>query len=351
MIPYSISTSVLTVGPAFDTKGGMAQVLKSYSKNVYKKFNFIPSTSSSHKFFYGFRALILYLYYLIFRREIRVVHIHSASHKSFWRKRIFLYIGKLFNKKIILHIHGAEFKLFAGRHRQSVCKALQSADAVVALSNSWKTFLEQECGCHNVTVVDNIVDKPVETSTECVGNKPCQLLFLGYLSKRKGIYDLLEAIGENRVAYFGKIRLVIGGNGETEQVTDFIKRNNIDDIVDFKGYIEGDDKKRLLATSDIYILPSYNEGQPISILEAMSYGLPVISTKAGGIPEIIEDGVNGLLIDAGNKEQIRDAINKLINDKELRQSMGRCNATQVTAHFPDEVSCILEKLYKTLISK
>ena len=130
------------------------------------------------------------------------------------------------------------------------------------------------------------------------------LLFLGLLGKNKGIYDLLECIRDHKVEFQGKLKLYIGGNGEIEHVKQLIKEYGIADIVIFEGWVSGDKKIELLNKSDAYILPSYKEGLPISILEAMSYGMPIISTPVGGIPEIVSNGENGYLVEPGNKEDI-----------------------------------------------
>ena len=182
-------------------------------------------------------------------------------------------------------------------------------------------------------------------------DKDCRftLLFLGRLGKRKGIYDLLDVLKNNKEKYEGKILLLIGGDGETEKVVNYIKQNNLDNIVKFKGWISGRQKILLLNQADTYILPSYNEGLPISVLEAMSYSLPIISTNVGGIPEILKHGVNGYLIHPGNKNEIEESINNLISDKGLREKMGRASRYMVKEHLPEYVEKQLSNLYNKLL--
>ena len=107
-------------------------------------------------------------------------------------------------------------------------------------------------------------------------------------------------------------------------------------------------KQILLNIADAYILPSYNAGLPISVLEAMSYSLPIISTRVGGIPEIVKDGINGLLINPGDKKAIYDSIVSLMNNKELRENMGKQSKDIVKEHLPIYVESQLKQLYNSL---
>ena len=121
-------------------------------------------------------------------------------------------------------------------------------------------------------------------------------------------------------------------------------------MISYEGWISGEHKIRLLNQANAYILPSYNEGLPISILEAMSYQLPIISTKVGGIPEIVKDGVNGYLIEPGNKQQLKSAIDKLIFDKSIRVSMGLTSAQMVSGYLPEYVMNQLSEMYHYILA-
>ena len=99
---------------------------------------------------------------------------------------------------------------------------------------------------------------------------------------------------------------------------------------------------------DAYILPSYNEGLPISILEAMSYSLPIISTAVGGIPEILKNGENGFIMEPGDKEAIYRAIHTLMGDERLRAQMGEKSFEKVRTHLPGYVEKQLRELYDSL---
>lgn len=198
-------------------------------------------------------------------------------------------------------MHGGAFKEFALKHRTIVNNTLRKCDTVIVLSDSWKEFFINELGCKNVIVIKNPIEHPIYKSVP--KKTACVLLFLGLLCKEKGIYDLLEVISENKKAYGGNLIFRFAGNGNVVDVLNTIKRLKIDDIVFYEGWVSGKEKIKLLNEADVYILPSYYEGLPISILESMSYHLPIISTNVGGIPEIVKDGVNGFIIEPGNKKK------------------------------------------------
>lgn len=166
-------------------------------------------------------------------------------------------------------------------------------------------------------------------------------LFFGLITEAKGIFDLIQVIAANKNKYRGKIKLLIGGNGKVEKLLSLIKENEIEDIVVFLGWVNGEKKVNALNRADVYILPSYIEGSPVSILEAMSYGLPIISTKVGGIPELVKNKENGLLIDAGNLEQIEMALDWFVTSPELLGKYGAISEQLVQKHLP---AAVLKKL-------
>ena len=341
--------NILTIGIQYKPiKGGVAAVISEYSK-IIQPFNFIATVNASNKFLKFLvllKAIVLFLYYMLFKRNIKIIHIHGASYASFWRKSVFIIIGKLFRKKIIYHIHGAEFALFSQKHSRSVQFILSKCDCIIALSESWKKFFEDNFNCNNVVIIKNIIEEPI---IHPISHEKFTLLFLGRIGERKGFYDLLEVIQKNRDLYKNKLLLLFGGDGEVDNVQKLIRQNNISDIIQYQGWVSGEKKKQLLNMADAYILPSYNEGLPISVLEAMSYSLPIISTNVGGIPEIVKNGINGFIVLPGYIYGIEFAINKLLNDVKLCKQMGKKSSKMVEEHLPKYVSKQLYNLYTSII--
>ena len=351
MINKEISKRILTIGCQWKKpKGGIAVVLNCYSR-IFPEFNIIVNSNGKNVF--ANLAQLLYslvatTFELIFCRKIRIVHIHTASYNSFKRSALFILLTKFFKRKVVIHIHGGGFKEYYERNSSFVHKNLLKCDTIIALTEYWKEYFNG-LGVENVVIVPNVVDSPVVQNKKYNDGK-IHILYLGLITKAKGIYDLLDVINEHKAEFDGKIILHIGGNGETTTLQSIIKENGLSQIVKFEGWVSGVNKVELLNNADVFILPSYTEGLPISILEAMSYRLPVISTPVGGIPEVIKDGVNGLLFTPGDKYALYNAIIKLSTDKGLREDMGEKSYKKVQPHFSENVSKELETIYNGLLN-
>lgn len=351
MIQNNISEQVLSIGCQWKKpKGGIAVVLNSYSR-IFPVFNIIVNSNGINAI-----ANILQLLYslfvitfkLLFYRSIKIVHIHTASYNSFKRSTLFITLTKLFKRKVVIHIHGGGFKEYYEKNKAFVHRNLSKCDIIIALTEYWRIYFKG-LGFDNVVIVPNIVDAPVVLKNMNDDGKT-HILYLGMITKAKGIYDLLDVVNKYKTALENKIILHIGGNGETSTLQSIIKENGLSQIVKFEGWVSGEKKVELLNNADVFILPSYTEGLPISILEAMSYRLPVISTPVGGIPEVIKDGENGFLFTPGDKDALYNAINNLVADKNQREDMGEKSYKRVQQHFPDKVAEILENIYTELMN-
>ena len=341
--------NVLTIGTDYRVvHGGVAAVENVYS-TFYKPFNHVTTvteTGQIKKLFVLCYALPVFLGWMMFRPEIKIVHVHGASKASFWRKSIFIYIAKSFGKKVVYHMHGGGFEEFTKRHPFCVGKLVKKCDVIIALSEYWKNYFTNKLHCNNVVIVKNVIASPVVDKKD---RRDFSLLFLGLLGKNKGIYDLLACLNEHKDEFNGRIKLYVGGNGEVQKVVDMIDKYGLNNVVSFEGWVSGKDKIKLFNIADAYILPSYHEGLPISILEAMSYSLPIISTNVGGIPEILKDGENGFLITPGDKDAMYHAIHSLMNSREICGRMGEESKKKVQEHLPRYVENQLSELYENLL--
>lgn len=344
------SENILTVGPEYkNPKGGIAQVLYSYKNFVYKDFKHVKSGGGNHivsKLYYFGWGLLLFIIKLLFDGSIKVVHIHTASNSDFKRNSFYVIIAKLFKKKVVLHIHGGGFKDYYRNNEKFVKSLLYEVDAIVALSEYWRRFFADDLQCENVFVVHNIIPAPnYQPKKE---KNIFNLLYLGHIYEKKGIFDLVNVIKEHRDEYRDKLVLHIGGGlYEVDRLIGILEKDNLDDVIKFEGWVSGEVKQKLLNTSDAYILPSYAEGVPISILEAMSYHLPIISTRVGGIPSIVGDE-NGILVDPGNKQQMKNAIDYLIHSESQRAKMGEASYQISLDYQPQNVIKELTLLYSKI---
>ena len=351
MIESEISNKVILLGPPYkNPQGGIASVLFSYSK-LFEKFNFIATTNmgnTTSNLLCFIKAILLFIYYLVFH-NIKIVHIQGASKISFWRAAVLICIAKLLHKKTIYHIHGGGFKSFSLQHKKAISYVFSKCDVIVALSMNWKRFFEHEFNLDNVKIIPNIIETPQENHTNR-NETIIQFLFLGKICNEKGIFDLIEAIDENKNFLIGKMKLIIGGNGETNRLERIIKDKKLDEIIQFVGWVNGKKKIETLNKSHVYILPSHIEVLPISILEAMSYHLPVISTRVGAIPDIVINNENGFLVNPRDKVALKNAISEMISfTPEKREKMGQQSFNLVQPYLSFHVEKILEDLYLSLL--
>lgn len=351
---------ILVVGSSLMDKGGIVSVMKNIENSCLKEsYEFIHietyiTTTTFKKINLFFQAILNFIFKCLKGEGFKVIHIHMSYRGSFYRKAIIILIAHLFNKKIILHIHGSCFKEFyssLNSLNKNFCKIiLNSVDSVIVLSNSWKDYFSLITeDITKIRVIRNCVSLPKYSPSKKM-NKEITFLFLGRMQERKGVYNflkaLIEIIDKNKDI---NIKVHLAGDGEVEVVKKIIVENSLEHIVNVHGWIDGTEKQKLLETSDILILPSYNEGLPVALLEGMSYGIPVISTNVGGIPELIKNQYNGLLIPPGNVQEIKKSIEFYLANPNLISEHGKNARETIMKHYEINREMIkLDKIYKEL---
>jgi glycosyltransferase involved in cell wall biosynthesis len=348
VISKDLSKKVLSIGCDFDPpKGGIAQVLYTYKKEVYSKFRFIPNSCDGNivkKLFITIIAYLRTLLILHFNSNIKIVHIHTASYISFKRSAIFVKLSKQLGRHVVIHVHGGGFRDYYKTNPTWIKTILDKCDRIVALTPGWQLFF-QEIGCQNVFVVNNIIPNPTFLSVK--RDSMIHLLFMGWIVKEKGIFDLVEIIAEHKKECEGKMILHVGGDHEVEKLKGMILNYHLENIIIYEGWVSGENKIRLLNLMDAFILPSYTEGLPISILESLSYGKPVITTPVGGIPELVNEG-NGFLFTPGNKQEMWEIIKTVINNLGHMNMKKDPAMISVNKNLPDSVVEQLNKVYEGL---
>lgn len=340
---------VLFIGPDLKGRGGISSVLSLYS-DMIEPFNYL-SSNSRRGTLVGLLALIKLLICLPFYRLIKglkIVHIQGASGKSFVRKSLIIKFSKLLGFKVVYHIHGGAFDSYVQqRGVKTINKTLCRCDVLVVLTENWKTYFETVFDHENVYVLNNPI-KPMPMTYSVKDDGVLKMLFLGLICKDKGIYDLLEVIKENKQQFRGKLLLRVGGNGEVDNFINLVDKYGLTDMVKYEGWVTGEHKKELLQTSDIFILPSYIEGLPMSILEAMSCSKAIIATNVGGIPDIVK-AENGVLFNPGDLTTLREAIDGYLNDLTKAKMHGMASKMMVEPYYLDNVKADMYELYKTIL--
>jgi glycosyltransferase involved in cell wall biosynthesis len=339
-------------------RGGMRSVVEAYTRDGFVRSQHIELIYSYVDGGFARRqatlcaSFIQFLWLLVWH-EVELVHCHVAMRGSFWRKSLFAVAARAAGAKVILHLHGSEMKNFFGNQPKWIQRIIgaqfERADGVIVLSESWRTFIFEIAPHANPIVMPNYIPVlPLETKLH--DKKRVDILFLGMIGKRKGIFDLLEAIGQLR-SVCPEIHLTVGGDGQLEEARKLAADLLISDCVTFLGWIDGVIKARLLQQADIFALPSYNEGLPVSLLEAMSNGVAVITTDVGGIPELIRPDIEGVMIKAGDIEALTAGLRRLATDIRFRQSTAAAAYDRVKLCYSKDVLLPrLENIYAMLLS-
>ncbi|MEM9254986.1 MAG: glycosyltransferase family 4 protein [Pseudomonadota bacterium] len=349
-------TKPMVVTLSTQAKGGITTVVQTYiDVGLYNRYDHRwiqthDDFSAPRKTWLFFRSILLLLPLL---PKKPILHLHVASHASFVRKYCYLKLGKLFGCKVILHLHGSEFREFYAQASRAVKKCVEAtfdlSDRVVVLSESWKQVVEDISTNRRVVVINNFV-KPVNVEKRDHDADTVTILFMGKLGNRKGTYDLLDAIRDSGESLSG-YELLLCGDGELDKVKRKIREYRLQECVRVAGWIGPDKKDKYYASADVFVLPSHNEGLPMSILEAMSAQLAIITTPVGGIPEVIDSGRNGLLVDAGDVESLADALVRVCTDSELRSRLAKSAKGDFDLLYaPESVIPLLQQLYTDLMA-
>lgn len=348
MIPKELSEQIVVAGISPDGKGGVSSVIAS-QRNMLEIFNFVKiSGSGLSKFYQPFVALFSSLKFL--SKKYKAVHLHTSSYKDFYRNTPFVYLYKLMGKKVLLHIHGAKFDEFTESKRGFVKTVCNKADGLIGVSSYFVKFFKDNNLNENVYLLHNGIDAVEEDIVRKESDGDITVFsYFGALDDRKGIFDVVETIGLNKELFDGKILFYIGGKGDVERLTKLIEKYDLKEIVKFLGWLDAQKKSELLLKTDVFIHPSSFESFGISILEAMNYGLPVITTKIGGIPDLVKNGENGLFVGVGNKDDIRDAMLKLSSDKKMRHEMGEKSSLYAKEFGFPKIERKLEGIYQDIL--
>lgn len=254
-----------------------------------------------------------------------LVHIHSSFGPSFYRKLPFIYIASWAHKPIINHIHGADFSVFyeeADDKKKRLIKSVyDKCNVLIALSDEWKERLSRIVSAEKIVVIENYSvickDALIQRQNRKANNA---VLFLGELGQRKGCYDIPRVI-EMVAQIIPNVQFILAGTGspkDEQTIKQLIQEKGIEKNVIFPGWVRGEEKDKWLRDADIFFLPSYNEGMPMSILDAMGYGLPIVSTNVGGIPKCVDDEISGYLSNPGDVNKMSKNIVKLLIDDKCR---------------------------------
>ena len=277
-----------------------------------------------------------------------IVHIHTSEPPSAIRKCLFMWWSKLWKKKVIVHFHAFSPETTINGKYQKVYKYLfEHADKVIVLSQLWKKYVNDTFHLGDkIQVIYN------PCTTEILPEKYTKqniILYAGTVNKRKGYADMIKAFAKIASQY-PDWKIVFAGNGEIDNGKKLAKELGIESQTQFLGWINGKDKDKAFKEASIFCLPSYAEGFPMAVLDAWAYGLPVITTPVGGIPDIAKDGENLLLFQPGDCNKLAIQMERMMTDETLRNHLTEQSIILSQTIFNiDTINKEIETLYRKLI--
>jgi glycosyltransferase involved in cell wall biosynthesis len=286
----------------------------------------------------------------------RLVHVHTAIRGSIYRKAVLVAAASATGRPVVLHLHAGagDIDAFAARlrplSRRLLGAGVRRADRVISVSGAGGERFMALFGLDAVTVVPNAAPEPrepVEGAPEGGAGGPRVLFMGGFKNPAKGGQVMLRAMPELLAAVPG-VELVLTGSGSPPP--ELLALPGRDGRVRWEGWVEGDTKERLLASCDVFAMPSLSEGLPVALLEAMSHGRAIVATDVGGIPEVVRHDQEALLVPAGDAAALGAALIRLAEDPALRERLGRAGRERVRRFGRDEVYAQVASIYDELLS-
>jgi glycosyltransferase involved in cell wall biosynthesis len=341
--------TVLMLGPAPASRGGMASVIGALLAHGYGQGDgcrFIATQVDGARWRKAWRALaaLVHVAGLLALGRVALLHVHVASGASFWRKALFMAVARLAGCPVLFHLHGGQFAQFMATRRCALA-LLRTARAALALSDEAAALLRTLCPGMPVEVFPN----PVACAAPLPRAPDASVLFMGRLAGAKGVYELLHAFVRVHAAC-PQARLVLAGDGEQAPLRALAADLGVADCVRLPGWVDCAARAALLARAGVFVLPSHHEQMPMSVLEAMAAGTPVVATRVGAIPALLAHGRYGTLVQPGNCDELAAAILKMLQDNILAENFSASGLERVKSDFhADTVLARLRRRYEELL--
>jgi len=295
-----------------------------------------------------FLAALSRLAWWSLRRRGRLVHVHATVRGSMYRKATCVLLAKALRRTVVLHVHSgpgdvATFRAkLDGARLALIRRAFRRADVVLAVSAASAGALAEAFGAQEIAVVPNAVPVVERGAAPADGGEEPLAVYLGgFANPVKGGDVLLAALREPAAA---APRYVLAGPGEPPG-------NGLPEpppAAEWRGWLEEAEKASLLREAQVFVLASTSEGLPMALLEAMSYGLAIVATAVGGVPDVVADGEQALVVAPGDPEALALALGRLGADPGLRARLGAAALARAADFAPDAVAERIAAVYRAL---
>ena len=295
--------------------------------------------------FLGIMLFWMKIFLLLKRVNPNIIHVQSVGIgiSAFLSK-------KILKKPYIVWGRGSEVYLPWMFKKQISKLVLKNADAVIALTEDMKKEIKKSYDI-DISVIPNGINlKNFENiSKEKIRSKDGKIiLFVGTLRPVKGVRYLIEAMKIIRQRNPNTRLMLVGDGEDREKLEGLVGEFDLKKCVSFVGRVQNEKVPVYMAASDVFVLPSLSEGFPVVSLEAMASGLPIIATNVGGLPEVVQNGENGFLIEPRNSEEIAEKILLILRDNRLRERISRNNKEKSKEYGWETIVKRLEEVYQRL---
>jgi glycosyltransferase involved in cell wall biosynthesis len=278
--------------------------------------------------------------------RIDVAHINVSDRGSTYRKLIAAYVLRVLRIPYIVHLHGAIYQQFWDGSPAWLDQAIRSlfdrSAKVIVLGSVWADLVRRKVPA----VADRIVIVPPATALvpakhrQRVQTEPVRIAFMGQLGSRKGVPQLVAALG--RLADEPNWCATLTGDGEILATRQAIELLGIGDRVSVPGWVSDAEHETVIGNADIFVLPSFNENLPLSLVEAFAHGVAVVCTPVGAVPDVVKNERTGLLVEPNDIDGLTEAIRRLLHDPDLRRRLGANARAEHAARL--EIGSYLERL-------
>lgn len=341
---------VLMVGDSLNQRGGIATLQKAHLGTAPDHIHTTHVATHDE----GSRTYRMMFFVKALRRvsqmfstgSFDVVHVHQSGGGSLIRKALIVMLAHRREVPTVLHGHAgwsdSTLLRLPGVLRWFVVRNLGKVDAVIALSSAWAVWYNESIGVPDERIrVIHTPAPPVLDAPPAPRGEQTRIISVSRLREEKGTFDLLRAFAELPSDVQAGSELVLAGDGDLVETRELAISLGISDNVRLLGWVEGAELTALLRSADIFVSASHHEGIPLSLLEALSEGLASISTNVGGIPEIVTDGRDCLLVSPQSPVELREAMMCLLVDVEMRDRISagalEASSNNDAAHYWDGI--------------
>ncbi len=296
--------------------------------DIRKQFSFVllDSTATTNlkrplynRLYFAILRVVKFLWLLLLKR-IDIVLAFSSYGAGFLEKGGMIVLGKWMGKRTVLAPRSGfllDHLEASNTFRKAASYILKHCDVIVCQGQFWKEYFNERMGVpkDRLEVIHNWIDISQYDNSPKKNDTTLRVLFLGWVEENKGIFDLIQVIYSLKDK---NIHWSIAGEGKDfEMVKQSLYQTMQEQKVALLGWVTGEQKRRLLHESDVIVIPSYREGLPNALLEGIASRCGVIATDVGAIPDVIEDGVNGFLIEPGDRNGLKESLLRYYRDRHL----------------------------------